>query len=526
MKKSLFETIQISQRFSDWAFKLLISLMMVCLAISVMQFGDRLAYGRNWSGWYLPVITWLVSIEAMLTKGKLKELDTNPRLLYHASEWIIFAILLKVFHYVIVGPDQLWIDLPSWQQNFINFFEGDYLPVLVMLFIIWLLSGSLIDDLDELQIEMTDLKWELGKLDNNRQAARQRMVEKIFTAGGFMVFVTLMTRLDLQVFWGESPASQASIANVLVYFLLTLVFLSVTQFSLLRGRWFWNKTPISPEIGRNWLKFSLIFFAILAAIAFILPTRYTFGLLEVLQIMFNFLTQVLIFLFTLLTFPCAWLLSLLGLRSTQTQSLPPIQPPNLNTLQPSGPPSALWELIKSILFWAIFIGIVSFAFINFLRQHPGIAKRLLRIPGFHWLFDTLKSLWTWIRGVNQQIAATISSGWQRIFRSGSRAMRENAQKYFNFRNLSPRQQVIFYYLRLLDRSKKSGIERKPYQTPSQFATELEQFVPEVEQDIHHMTETFVEARYSSHSIGSEHTSAVQRLWRRIVQRLKPQKPAD
>ncbi len=525
MKKSLFETFQISQRFSNWAFKLLISLMMVCLAISVMQFGERLAAGQNWNGWYLPVFTWLVSMEAMITSSKVKDLDANPRILYHVSEWVIFAILLKVFHYLIVGPDQLWIDLPRWQQNMLYFFDGDYLPVLGVMFLTWLMSGSLINDLEELQIEITDLKWELGKLDNNRQAARQRMAEKIFIAGGLMVFVTMLTRLDLKVFWGETPASQASIANVLVYFLLTLVFLSVTQFTFLRGRWFWNNTPMASEIGKNWLKYSLIFFAVLAAFAFILPTRYTFGLLQVLQVLFNILTQVIIFLFTLITFPCVWLLSLFGLQPIKTTPAAPVPPPQLPLDQAAGPPNAWWELAKSIFFWAIFIGIIVFAFVNFLRQHPGLIKRLLRIPGFNWLVNALQTFLSWVKGVNLQIAATISTGWQKLFRSGSRALRGNIERWVNIRQLSPRQQVIFYYLRLVDRSKKSGIDRKPYQTPDQFAAELDQFIPDVQQDVHSMTKTFTEARYSDHPIGTEHTSAVQLLWKRIVKRLKPQNPA-
>ncbi len=152
MKKSIFETFQISQRLSNWAFKLLISLMMVCLAISVMQFGERLGANQNWNGWYLPVFTWLVAMEAMITSSKVKELDSNPRILYHVSEWVIFAILLKVFHYLMVGPDQLWIDLPRWQQNMLNFFDGDYLPVLFVCFLAWLMSRSLVNDLEELQL--------------------------------------------------------------------------------------------------------------------------------------------------------------------------------------------------------------------------------------------------------------------------------------------------------------------------------------------------------------------------------------
>ena len=499
--------------------------MVVCLAISVMQFGDRMAAGRNWAGWILPVFAWLVSLEAMATQEKVHDLGIGPKFLYHISEWIIFAIIVKIIHYLIIGPDQLWIDLPQWQQNIVNFLSGDYLPVLLVLFLTWMLSGSLTNDMEELQNELTDFKWELGKLENNRQAARQRMAEKIFVAGGIMVFITMLTRLDLRQFWGETPASKASIANVLIYFLLTLAFLSITQFSLLRGRWFWNQTPIAPGIGKNWIKFSLIFFAILAAISFILPTRYTFGLLEVLQFILSLVVQVAFFIISLLSIPCGWLFSLLGIKNSQTTNTPPLQLPQL-TQPPGSPPLPLWELVKSILFWAVFIGIIGFAIVNFLRQHPGALKSLRRVPGFGWLFQALKSLFNWLSGVNKQIAATISTGWKRIFGASPQNIYKNLGQFINFKRLSPRQQVIFYYLRLLDKSKKSGIDRKPYQTPDQFAGDLEHFVPEVQQDIHAMTDAFVEARYSNHPIGDEHTNAVLRLWRKIVRNLKPHKPAE
>lgn len=523
MKKSLLDTFQTNQRLANWSLKILISLMVVCLAVSVMQFGERLAAGQNWSGWYIPILAWLISLEAMITKEKTQDLDPLAKLLYHVSEWIIFAIIVKVVHYLIVGTDLLWIDLPQWQQNLASFFTGDYLPIMVVLFLTWALSGSLTNDMVELQTELTDFKWELGKLENNRQAARQRMAEKIFVAGGIMIFITMLTRLDLQQIWGEMPASTASIANVLVYFFLTLAFLSITQFSLLRGKWFWNQTPIAPGIGKNWLKFSLIFFAILAAIAFILPTRYTFGFLEVLYFVFNLIVQVAYFFISLLALPCGWLFSLLGLTKSQPTVNTPLQLPKALTPEPGGPPVAWWELVKSILFWAIFVGIIVFAFINYFRQHPRALKSIRAMPGFGWLFRTLQTILNWLRGINTQLSATISSGWKRIFGPSSKTSQRNLAQLFNFKRLSPRQKVIFYYLRLLDKSKSSGIDRKPYQTPDQFASRLEQFVPEEQQDIHAMTDTFVEARYSNHPIGDEHTNAAQRLWRKIVRSLKPQK---
>jgi hypothetical protein len=520
MLKNFTAPFQSNQAIFTWGLKLLISLMMAVASVSITQFGLRILPG--WNGWYyIPVIVWFVSIEAILTKDRLDDLEFRARMIYHAAEWVIFAILLKITLYLTTGINQLWIDLPRWQQDPIHFFEGAFTPILLILLFAWTMSKSIADDIELLQSEMTDLKWELGKLENSRQDARKHLAERIFFIGGLMVFITMLTRLDLKQIWGETPASQASIAFVLVYFLLALVLLSQTQFALLRGRWFWNQTPASPDIGRNWIKFSLILFALITVISFLLPTRYTFGFLEVMGVIIYYIFQVVFFIINLLAIPCAWLFSLFGVKGGPTQTINPLPLPNLNNLQTTSTPLPWWELLKSILFWGIFIGVIMFAIIYFFRQNSSLINFLKRFQGFNWLSRSLGSFWAWIRGVNKQFASVIAEGIQRVFRSKSGSISFSMQRFINFRHLSPRQQVIFYYIRLIERSKKSGLNRKPYQTPNQFANELENVIPEVKQEVQNLTDTFTEARYTFHPIDEIHTSRAQKLWRKIVQSLKP-----
>ena len=533
MKSNFIDIFLSNQRLSNWFLKLLIGLMLACAAVSIVQFGQRLSSTQDnpINIWYLPLLIFAISIEAFATREKVESLEFNQKVVYHIAEWIIFSVLLKVIFYLIIGPDQFWKDLAQWQQNSAYFFIGingeyEYLPTLSILFLAWLLSTDVSHNLEELQSETSDFKWELGKLDNNRQAARQRITEKIFFVGGVMVLVSMATRMDLKQIWGDTPASQVSLANVLIYFLLALVFLSQTQFALMRGRWFWNQTSISPNIGKNWIKLSLIFFIIIALIAFILPTRYTFGFFQVIEVVFGFLVQIVFFIVSLLTIPCRWIFSLFGSKNAGSTENTPIQLPQLVIPQTTGTPLALWELIKSILFWAIFIGIVGFAFVHFLRENSSILSGVIKIPGLGWIVQALKSIWTWLKRTSSQITASISSGWKRIFPSVTQSLGRNMGQFFNFRQLSPRQQVIFYYLKLVERSKKTGVNRKPYQTPNQFAYDLEKVVPEVQNEVDDLTETFVEARYSLHPVSAEQTTAVQRLWRKIIKSLKPGKPAD
>ncbi|HEX7556970.1 MAG TPA: DUF4129 domain-containing protein [Leptolinea sp.] len=527
MKTNFLDIFQNNQKFSNWAVKILIGVMFGVAAVSIVQFGQRIASPTfSWNGWYLPVLVFLISQVAFLTKDKLESLDFTEKSIYYVTEWIIFAVLLKIIIYLVNSPDQFWLDLPLWQQNPANFFTGEYLPVLVILFLSWVLSSSAAGDLTELQSELTDFKWELGKLENNRQAARQRIAHKVLIVGGFMVFIAMASRLELRQIFGETPASQASLAYVLIFFMLALVFLSQTQFALLRGRWFWNQTPITPNMGRNWIKYSLLFFALIGLISFILPTRYTYGLLETIQVAFSFLLQVVITLIGFLTIPCGFIFSLFNLKSSNDIATAPTPSPLLPPPIQAGGVNPWWELIKSILFWAVFMGVIGYSFLYFIRHNTFILATFRKMPGFGSLVRGIKSFWAWLVGVNQQLTSAISSGFTRIFQTLPKSIGREIPQFMSFRNLSPRQQVIFYYLRLIDRSKKSGIIRKPSQTPNQFASDLQKAVPDIEQDLETFTNKFVEARYSRHPVNTEQTSTVQRLWRKIVRSLSRSKPKN
>jgi len=523
MLKNLAETFQSNQRLGNLLIKLLVSLMMACAAISIAQLGLRIL--PNWNGWnYLALFVWLVALESILTREKVRNLEQREKILYHLAEWIIFAILLKIMLYAVTGIDQLWSDLPLLQQNPLLFFAGPFGPTLVVLIIAWMMSSAIIDDVEVLQSDMMDFKWELGKLNNNRQDARKRIAEKIFLLGGFMVFITMLTRLDLKQLWGETPISRASIANVVVYFLLSLALLSQTQFALMRGRWFWDQTAIAPHIGRNWIKYSLIFLGAIAVVSFFLPTRYTYSLLDVLGAILYLIAQVVLAVVGLFSIACNWFFSLFGVNNSPVKPLPPLDLQKLDTFQQAaGAAIPWWELLKSILFWGIILAIIGLALFHFLRQNSRFMGAIRVIPGFGWLSRIMKSIWSWLVRANAQVSSAISAGIKRVLQSNARRLSVKLPRFLNFKQMTPRQQVVFYYLQLVERSKRSGLSRKPYQTPNQFSADLETMVPDVQEDVENLTETFIEARYTRHPIEKSHTTTAQTLCRRIVQSLRPAK---
>jgi len=544
MKPNLLDIFQSNQKLSNWFLKLVVCLMMACASISFAQLIQRLTTASNSASnasplnlWYLPILVFIVSFEVFITRERLQAMEGRQKAVYQIAKWIVFAILLKLFIYLVIGVGHLGSDLQSWQQNFGNFFiepsvngqmiddQAAYTPMLLILFFAWMIVLDLAKEMDILQSELLDYKWEIGKLDNDRQAARRRIAERLFVIGGVMVLVSMMTRLDAaQRALFDTPAIQAPVTNVVLFFLLALVFLSQTQFAFLRGRWFWSQTSISPQIGNNWIRYSLIFFGVVALIALILPTGYTLNLLQLIQTVINFIGQVGLWIVSLFAYLFGLIASLLGNQQSPPPSSTPVPTPLAPApIVPVGTPIAWLEVLKSVAFWGIFLGIAAYAIVYFIQQNSLIFMGALRLPVIGWLLRGIKTIWAWLTLSGKQISASVAAGLTRIFRSLPRSVTRQMRQFLNFKALTPRQQVIFYYLRLIERSRKSGVDRQQYQTPSQFAASLEQAVPDVRPEVDEFTGEFVEARYSQHPVSKQQTTAAQRLWSVIVKRLHPVK---
>jgi len=92
--------------------------------------------------------------------------------------------------------------------------------------------------------------------------------------------------------------------------------------------------------------------------------------------------------------------------------------------------------------------------------------------------------------------------------------------FFRLGGLSPREQVLYYYLSILQRARQRGIPRRAAQTPREYSATLEPSLPEVQQEIGTLTDAFVEARYSRHIIGSDRVSQVRVSWQQVKAALR------
>jgi hypothetical protein len=191
-----------------------------------------------------------------------------------------------------------------------------------------------------------------------------------------------------------------------------------------------------------------------------------------------------------------------------------------------GAPVAWWEFIKSLLFWGIFLAVIFFALRYYLSQNTVLWNAIRAFPVFRWLGSAWSSLRAWLRGANRQIRGLVRSGIQRMRQQQVALPTRALRRVFNLARLSPRDKIIFFYTEMVRMGGEHGIERRPSQTPYVYEQRLDQALPDVHQDLHGLTETFLEARYSPHSIEQPEAEKAASLWDHIKAVLRSWKKPD
>lgn len=528
LSKNLLASYQDTQKRSLRFGQLMVIGMMMCLSVAYVQFGERIY--SDWRGGYIIFAGLLVAIESMATRRQTEDLEFRQKLFFHLSEWIAIAVLVKILIYVEIGPANIISDLSLWQSDFLQyFFTFEFIFSLMILAVIWIFSRSFTDELDNLYQAGASEGWEdLGKLQNILHELREKLVSRLLVIGTVIVGLAVLSRLTAKVFF--LPASQMDlnligpVVNVVVYFMLSLILISQTQFALLQTRWLWQGIPVNPQIRRSWVKYGSIFFALVAGLVILLPTQYTVGLFDMLRYVVEFLSTIFSFLLVIITLPLTLCLSLFSMvNGSQNQPVTPsFQMPD----QPHTPatPIAWLELLRSFAFWVIFLAIIFFAIRFYLMQNTQLWSAIASFPFFRWVANAWSGFWTWIKGTNRQVARLIRKEIQRL-RQSRLSPDVAIPHFFNLSQMNPRARIIHFYMTLLNVSSQQGLGRKPSQTPYQYQDHLKEAVPEAQEDLSHLTAAFIEARYSQHPIGETQSSQASTLLDRIKAIMARRKPA-
>jgi hypothetical protein len=520
----LFTSYQTSQAQSTLFGDIIAVLMMVSVSVAVVQLGERIF--PEWHGLYLVITTLLLAIEAMVSRKRAQLLEGREKVIFRISEWIAILVALKLLIYMVNGPEQLFKDLPLWEKDFIqSFFTGEYLLAIALAIATWINSAGFAGALERLYERDEDTLWdELGKLQNALNDVRRGISTRIFVMGAIVVLLAALSRFDataiIRSYGKPPPGYNGPVINVLFYFILALVLLSQTQFALMRIRWLWQRLSMPEGLAKTWIKYGLLFFLALAIIVFFLPTEYSIGLFDTLRYVFQYLIQAVLFVLMLLAFPFTLCASLFRSPAAEQAPLPPPSTPPITPAAPAAQPIAWLEILKSLLFWIFFLGVIVFALRYYLSQNTALWKLLTSFPLFKWVNEAWKGLWKWVRRANRQLAGLVQEGFKRLRAQRVIIPTQAIRRFLNFNQLSPREKIIFFYVSMIELGGQQGITRKPSQTPYQYENRLTREIPEVNQDLHTLTDTFIEARYSQHPFEQPKAEQASSLWERIKAILK------
>ncbi|HET8627367.1 MAG TPA: DUF4129 domain-containing protein [Thermomicrobiales bacterium] len=346
----------------------------------------------------------------------------------------------------------------------------------------------------------------------------ERLTTRFLVGGGLLVVAAGFSRVAVTQVLDFSRAGVAGpIVNVLVYFLLGVLLLGQVHYDTLRRAWERQSVRVAAGVAGRWVRYSLTFLAVVAFIAFILPTSYTLGLLDTARYILGVLTIAVWFLAFIITLPFALLLSLFRGSPAKPGGAPAPPPPLPPAASHPGGGPDLVEIAKAVLFWLALLALVVYLARLYWRHRPpilgAIAGALAQIRVFRALGLLWGLLWRHLRGYATTVGGHLARALPR------RATRPAAPRalpdLLRLRGLSPREQVLYYYLSVVRRAGRQGLPRRAAQTPAEYSATLASRLPDAGPDVADLTDAFVEARYGRHPVAPTDAGRARSRWQRV-----------
>ena len=533
------QEIPASTRLNESVFRtisyILVTLMIVC---GVLTFGNLVnRYVNTWSTAATAIVSALIVLDRLYTYQKMKSFPilSGEWLLAVSTQWIVIIVVLKVVLGLVNGLSTFLEEISLWVTNFQEYFlTPDFYFSMMIAIIVWILVGDFAEILNEMGMEQALIERQSAVSSIRMIPPRYRLLSLVFNMGAFLIAITALARINLRVvFLGEEapiliniPALEGGGATTLLYFMFGLALLSETQFVSLNTRWALQGIRVERNLAVGWVFYSLLLLVGLALIAGFLPTSYGLGVLALLGYVLDVLLVLLVFLVQLLIVLFIFLASLpfrlMNLASPiENFTLTDLEFPDVPTeVTGAVTPVAWWEVLKTILIWCAIIAIVVYSIRQYLRQHEDFTNSLRRRPILRWLLH----IWRWLKdlfgGIREGTVAALTANLDRFWSRHSGTKNLGRSGFINLRRLDPRQRVYFFYLALIRRGNESGLTRSLPQTPYEYASTLDEALPDVEEDVDALTEAFVEARYTPRVVEEQKANLVKTYWDRVRRALR------
>jgi hypothetical protein len=233
---------------------------------------------------------------------------------------------------------------------------------------------------------------------------------------------------------------------------------------------------------------------------------------------FWFLIQLAFFLISLPAWLLLYLLFLLLGQPLPQRRLPPLRvaPRQLGDLADGA--YGWLEVVRSLLFWVITLGMIFYVVRSYLRDHPADWRALASLGPVRALRRFLIALWRRLVGWVEVVNERLPQRWS--LRRERRDLLENPFHFFRLGALSPRERIVYYYLSILRRADRQGFPRRRSQTPSEYDAALGPRLTGARQEMAMLTRAFLRARYSLHAFDREQAGLVRVVWQQVKAALR------
>ncbi len=433
----------------------------------------------------------------------------------HIIEVAMIFILLKIGSYVGDRWIDIMADIRAWPHSPLSILlDSETVVAFLLAFLAWLASIQTTQDLEQI--------GEPPERTLHYVFPQERLANRFFTGGVVLLIVAGIARIGIAAALDLShPSVPGMVLNVLVYFLLGLTMLGQTHLTRLYRLWEAQEIQVAESLTSRWTRYSLILIGLAVLIAFLLPTSYTFGLLEmaatliyVLGYIATIVAVFLSFLFGLLLIPLSWLSGEEPARENALQ-IPQLYP-NPPPPAPGSVAPSWWEVLRSLVFWIAALGMVIYVIRSYLHDHPELLTALTAFKPIRLLRDFLAALWRRLTG----LAEAASERLPRRLRRRTHPESPKSFRLFRLGALSPRERILYYYLSILRRADRVGLPRRRTQTPNEYNVTLGPHLEQAEQEMTQLTQAFVEARYSRHAFDREQDKQVRTRWQQVKSALR------
>lgn len=502
---------------------LVIGIMVGCVAWPVANLAYM--FFPVWNPAYLTLSCVLAVLEASYSYRLLQSRRRlrSGVLKFRVVELLVIFLLLKIGSYLGKGWADVLAEIRTWPRDPGTIFDPQTAYAFVLAFAFWSATTLTLHDLER-----------LGEPPERHPAyvpPMESLATRFFWGGVVLLITVGLARATMfKMLKPSRPPVPGLLLTTLVYFMLGLVMLGQVHLAGLRKRWRAQEIKVADDLARRWARYSLTFIGLAALLAFLLPTGYTVGLLEVAGLAITFVAQILsavaLLIFALLTLPLQLLLWLLSMLFGTSRSLPQFKLPKLELVPPapseSGGTLDWFAILRSLLFWAVMLGVVFYVVRSYLRDHPELWEALVTLGPVQTLRRGWAALRRWLRRWLARVRRTVG---ERLPRRLARRLPGSELpgvpwRFFRLGVLSPRERVLYYYLSILRRAGKQGFPRRRAQTPREYYEALEPNLPQAQGEMEALTQAFVEARYSQHEVESEQDRRVRAHWERIKAALR------